>query len=251
MKNLLREFKHLLEESTELPMDELRNYYLVPAKNLLTANPEIGQMITDDQTALIMVIKKILRSNHPLRTTHLNILAWDVIDLCSKETLNYQDKDGNTAAHYTCSMECFSVGVLDLMKQSGVNFNLQNKKGETPLMLLADSDSLDDLKFIHAYTNEKMINANDFLTGATALHKAVKHKKINNVLFLLENGASVYVPDSTGHTVLDYIENKELYKKGNPVFYAEISKILKVFAEKENVEKIIESFNTQKPYESN
>lgn len=249
MKNLLREFKHLLEESTELPMDELRNYYLVPAKNLLNSNPEIAQMITDDQTALMMVIKKILKSNHPLRTTHLNILAWDVIDLCSKETLNYQDKDGNTAAHYTCAMECFSVGVLDLMKQSGVNFNLQNKKGETPLMLLANSDSLDDLKFIHAYTSTNMINANDFITGATALHKAVKHKKINNVLFLLENGASVYVPDNKGCTVLDYIEKKEDHKKEATGSYGEICKILKVFAEKENVEKIIESFNTKIPQE--
>lgn len=242
MKNLLKEFKNLLEESDELPLDELRNYYLAPAKEFLLSHPEITSLVIEDQTALIMTIKKIIKSTYPLRTTHLNLLLWEIVDLTPKEILNYQDKEGNSAAHYTCHIEGFSVGLLDLMKQAGVNFNLQNKKGETPLILISDSDSLDDLKFIHAYTSDKMINAKEFTTGGTALHKAVKSKKLNNVLFLLESGASVFEKDNNNNTVIDYLDKKELFKRSTPHYFIELKKILKAFSEKEKAEKVIETF---------
>ena len=35
MKQLLKDFKKLIEESNEFPKDELRDYYLVPAKEIL------------------------------------------------------------------------------------------------------------------------------------------------------------------------------------------------------------------------
>lgn len=249
MKNLLKEFKWLLEESDEFPTDELRDYYLVPAKALLASNPIITSLTYDDQTALMMIIKKIVKNNHHIRTIHLNSLAWDIIDQTSKDILNFQDREGNTAAHFTCQMECFSVGLLDLMKQSGVNFSMSNKKGETPLMLVADSDSLDDLKFIHAYTSPKMINAKDNITGGTALHRAVRSKKLNNIFFLLENGASVFEKDSSGLTVMDYIVHKDFIKRGNPNFANELKKMIKVFAEKETAEKTIEGFIKKWPKE--
>jgi ankyrin repeat protein len=247
MKNLLKEFKGLLEESDDFPTDELRDYYLVPAKALLASNPTITNYTYDDQTALMMIIKRIIKNNHHIRTIHLNILAWELIAQTPKEMLNYQDREGNSAAHLTCQMECFSVGLLDLMRQTGVNFSLQNKKGETPLMLVADSDSLDDLKFIHAYTSQPAINFKDSLTGATALHRAVKSKKMNNIFFLLENGASVFEKDNMGMTVLDYISNKDFIKRGNPHFVIELKKMMKVFAEKEVAEKTIEGFIKKKP----
>ena len=47
-------------------------------------------------------------------------------------------------------------------------------------MLVAASDSLDDLKFIHNYTKKDLFNHRD-INGYTALHKAVKARKINNI----------------------------------------------------------------------
>ena len=45
--------------------------------------------------------------------------------------------------------------LLDFMKEKGADFSMINKKGETPLILIANSDSLDDLKFIHNYTKKE------------------------------------------------------------------------------------------------
>lgn len=246
MKNLLKEFKDLVEENADFPLDELRDYYLVPAKQLLVNNSQITEQIVEEQTALMIVIKQILKTNEHIRLIHLNALAWDIILSMPKLLLNYQDKDGNTAAHLTCYMESFSVGLLDLMKQSGANFSLINKKGETPLMLVSGSDCLDDLKFIYAYTSKVMIDAKDFINGSTALHRAIKSKKINNIFFLLESGASVFVKDNMGYTVIDYINNKNFFKKGSQHFIEELKKMLKVFAEKEIAEKEINMIKTKK-----
>lgn len=235
MKLLLKDFKKLIEETEDFPKDELRDYYLVPAKELIKNSPEIASIVFEEQSALMMVVKQIIKGGHPIRINHLNAIAEDLIEITPKEILNYPDKEKNSVIHITCGMECFSVGLLDFMKEKGANFSMINKKGETPLMLISTTDSLDDLKFIHNYTKKDLYNYKD-INGLTALHKAVKSKKINNVYYLLEHGSSVLIKDNNGYLPIDFVnkENNKDNKKNHML--EEIQKILLAFKEKENAD---------------
>jgi len=237
MKQLLRDFKKLIEESNEFPKDELRDYYLVPAKEILKKSPEIVNYTIDENSALMMVVKQIIKGGHPIRINHLNGLAEDLIEITPKEIINYQDKEKNSIIHITCEIESFSVGLLDFMKEKGADFSMINKKGETPLILIANSDSLDDLKFIHNYTKKELINHKD-INGNTALHKAVKAKNINNVFYLLEHGSSSLIRDNNNNLPIDLLTSKD-GKKSH--LNEEIKSILKAFTEKENAENRIKS----------
>lgn len=229
MKQLLRDFKKLIEETEDFPKDELRDYYLVPAKDLLKKSPEIANIVVEEQSALMMVIKQIIKGGHLIRINHLNALAEDLIEMTSKEIINYPDREKNSIIHITCEIESFSVGLLDFMKEKGADFSMINKKGETPLMLVSVSDSLDDLKFIHNYTKKELFNHKD-INGCTALHKAVKARKINNVYYLLEHGASVLIKDNNDNLPIDLLINKD-GKKNH--LSEEIKKLLLAFTEKE------------------
>lgn len=94
------------------------------------------------------------------------------------------------------------------MKEKGADFSMINKKGETPLILIANSDSLDDLKFIHNYTKKELINHKD-INGNTALHKAVKAKKINNIFYLLEHGSNTLIKDNNNNLPIDLLMSKD------------------------------------------
>lgn len=240
MNKLLEEFKFLLQEGDSFPKDELKDYYLSPAKALLEANPDICKEVFEDETALMMVVKEIVKpGNHSIREVHLNMLALDIIEYSPKLVLNYQDQEGSSVIHLTCQMECFSVGLLDYMKDRGANFSLINQRGETPLLLIADSESLDDVKFIHAYTSPALLDHRDLITGSTALMKATRARKINNVYFLLENGASVFVEDNLGMTALDLARAKSFQRKGKKDFSEELEELLQLFTEKQRAEQTI------------
>lgn len=247
VKLLLKEFKQLLEENNSFPKDELRDYYLINAKNLLKKHPELATQVIEEQTALQVVIKKIIKGgNHHIRLTHLNLLAWDLIEKSSKELLNFQDRDGNSVIHLASLEENFSVGILDLIKEHGGDFNLLNKKNELPLHMVAGSDSLDDVKFIHAYTDSKNINIQD-INGNTPLIIAVKEKKINNVYFLLNNGADVFVKNNKNQTALQFLlsEQTEKIERKSPAFTInqELITMLSLFEEKQKAELQIKNLN--------
>lgn len=240
MKQLLKEFKKLIEETEDFPKDELRDYYLVPAKNLLTKSPEIANIVHEKQSALMMVIKQIVKGGHSIRINHLYSLAELLIELTPKSIINYQDKYKNSVIHICCAMEGFSVGLLDFMREQGAEFSIINKKGETPLMLVANSDSLDDLKIIHNYTKKELYNYQD-IYGCTALHRAVKAKKINNIYYLLEHGSSVLIKNKDNQLPIDIVD----YKNGKKNHINEdIKKLLLAFTDKEiaenNIKMILE-----------
>ena len=246
MKRRLEEFKNLLEESNAFPKDELRDYYLSHANAIFKENPKIANEVLDNQTPLMWVVQQITeKGNHPIRAIYLNKLAWDLIENSHKETLNQQDNHGNTVIHYTCDMESFSVGLLDLMKEMGANFSLPNHEGITPLMKVAQQDSLDDLKFIHAYTTEKMIDSVDKLFHETALFKAVKTQKANNVFFLLQAGANVFQKNKQLQSAREWavLENTQCPSE----VLEEIISLLNVFEEKQNAENRIKKLSQVKP----
>lgn len=243
--NLLEEFQLLLKESNQFPKDELRDYYLMPAKTLLQSNEDIANLVWNDKTALWMVVEQLIKpNNHSIREIHLNNLAMDIIEKTNKNLLNFQNKDGDSIIHLTTKRECFSVGVLDFMKDCGANFSLINKNGETPLINVASSDSLDDLKFIHAYTQPRLLNHRDFISGSTALMKAVLDRKINNIFFLLETGASIFIKNNDGDNVLDVVKQQKYKSHSDKKFYSELREILDLFSVKQKTEETLKKLSS-------
>lgn len=228
MKQLLKDFKKLIEDNNDFPKDELRDYYLLPANNLLNKSPEIATITIDEHSALMLVVKQIIKGGHKIRVNHLYSLAEKLVEITPKHIINHQDKNKNSVIHICCLLEGFSVGLLDFMKEQGADFSLINKKGETPLILVSDSESLDDLKFIHNYTKKELYNYKD-INGCTALHRAVKSKKINNVYYLLEHGSSVLIRNNERQLPIDML-NKE--NKKNHII-EDIKKLLLAFHDKE------------------
>lgn len=243
--NLLEDFQSLLKESNQFPKDELRDYYLMPAKALLQSNESVANLIWNDKTALWMVVEQLIRpNNHSIREIHLNNIAMDIIEKTNKNLLNFQNKNGDSVIHLTTKRECFSVGVLDFMKDCGANFSLINKNGETPLINVAISESLDDLKFIHAYTQPRLLNHRDFITGSTALIKAVLERKINNIFFLLETGANIFVKNNVGMNVLDLVKSAKFKNNSDKKFYSELREILDLFSVKQKTEETLKKLSS-------
>lgn len=215
---MLKEFKYSLDELNIFPKDELRDYYLFEAHNLLKSNSLLFNIIDKDNTALTLVLKYILKKGlNSIRLTHLNLLALEIIEKSNTDILNYQDKEGNSAVHLACKAENFSVGLLDSLYDFGASFNLINKKGETPLILVAGNESLDDLKFIHSYSDIDKIDYHENVYGNTPLIKAVLNKKINNIYYLLESGANVFEVNNMGKTAKDIIKEYIFHEKSKSI----------------------------------
>lgn len=237
MSNLLRDFKHSLLETNKYPKDELTEYYLVSATTMLSSNPEFCKDIYEDKTALMMVFEQLVKSNvHAIRYIHLNMLAMDIIAATPKEILNYQDSHGNSAIHISTQQECFSVGLWDFMKDSGANFSLVNKNGETPLILVSKTESLDDVKCMHAYSTARTLDHRDLISGSTALMHAVYNRRISNIFYLLECGASLFIRNDAGKSVLDIIEEPKYKAESERQYYNELMHIVKLFKQKQTAE---------------
>ncbi len=193
-ENALKEFHFLLQPKNQLPRDEMRDNYLANARHYFNHHQkEILDGIYQDKTCLFMVFEQIVKNTHPIRLIHLNLLAMQIIEKSSKEMLNYQNINGDSTIHLSTNMSSFSVGILDLMQERGADFGLINNLGETPLLKLATTDNLDDLKFIQQYTPKKLMDHQEKKYHDTALIKAVKGKKLNNIIFLIKAGASILI----------------------------------------------------------
>ena len=134
----------------------------------------------------------------------------DIVEKCPKEVLNYQDVDGNSVIHLSTRRECFS---------------LVNKKGETPLIQIATNNSLDDVKFIHAYTLPEMLDWQDN-KGNTALMHAIKQYKLNNIFFFLSVGSNLHKVNKNGFTPLEFIMNPAYVESCEPQVYRELLKVI-------------------------
>lgn len=237
MSELLKEFQEVLLETNKYPKDELTEYYLVSAMAMLSSNPMFCKDVFEDKTALMMIYEQIVKPNvHSIRNIHLNVLAMDVIMNTSPEMLNYQNKNGDSAVHISTQQECFSVGLWDCMKESGASFSLVNKNGETPLILVSKRESLDDVKCIHAYSTPRTLDHRDLITGSTALMHAVYNRRISNIFYLLDCGASLFVRNDAGKTVLDIMEDDKYKETSERQYYNELMHIVKLFKQKQIAE---------------
>lgn len=245
MSNILKEFQDSLRETNQFPKDELTEYYLVSSKAMIESNPAICKEIYNDSTALMMVFAELVKPNsHHIRHIHLNLLAMDILDNTSKEILNYQDKDGNSAIHISTKLECFSVGLWDCMKDSGANFSLINKNGETPLIKVSTGNSLDDVKCIHAYSTARTLDHRDLLTGSTALMHAIYNERINNIFYLLESGSSLFTRNDDGKNTIEIISSQNYIQKVDNMYYKELLSIIDLFRKKQEAELSIKSLSS-------
>lgn len=241
--NHLKEFIEAVSEHDTFPKDELRDYYLNQAKEILKAHPHIVEEVVNDRSAIMAIVEQqVKRNNHSIRQIHLDTLAMEIAMVTPQDVLNYQNANGDSIIHMTTEMYCYSVSILDVMKESGANFSLINKKGETPLIKVSSTDSLDDLKFIHGYTKQRLINHRDLVSGSTALMTAIKNRKIANIFFLLDAGSSLFVKDNAGLSAVDFIQTTKYKEESNKIFYKELLKFVDLFGQKqlaeENIKKI-------------
>ncbi len=236
----LKKFQSFIKEENTFPKNELRDYYLKSSREVLGESPEIACEIFDDKSAIMAVVEQqIKRNNHSIRQIHLDMLAMELSMITTRDVLNYQNVDGDSVVHWTTKMMCYSVSILDMFKENGANFSLINKNGETPLIKVSNTNSLDDLKFIHGYTSPRLLDHRDLISGSTALMHAVRTRKIANIFFLLEQGASLYVRDNMGQTILEFINNEEYKMKSERGYYKELEKFVNFFSQKQMAEKNI------------
>ena len=97
--------------------------------------------------------------------------------------------------------------------------------GETPLIQIATNNSLDDVKFIHAYTLPEMLDWQDN-KGNTALMHAIKQYKLNNIFFFLSVGANLHKVNKNGFTPLEFIMNPAYIESCEPQVYRELLKVI-------------------------
>jgi len=241
----LKDFQNYIKEANTFPKDELRDYYLSPARKTLESSPNIVAEIFDDKSAIMAIVEQQIKiHNHSIRQVHLDKMAMEVAMLTPKEVINHQNVDGDSVVHWTTQMMCYSVSILDVLMENGANFSLINKNGETPLIKVADTNSLDDIKFIHGYTSPRLLDHRDLISGSTALMHAVKKRRIANIFFLLDMGASLYVRDNNGQTILDLIQNQEYKIKSERVYYKELERFVSFFSQKQLEEKNIKELSS-------
>lgn len=241
----LKIFLAYLKEENTFPKDEFRDLYLKPAIEIFNEHPEISTEVFDDKTAIMGVIEQQIDPyNHSVRQNYLDILAMELSMITHANILNYQNIEGDSVIHITTQKMCYPVSNLDMLKENGANFGLINKKGETPLINIANTHSLDDLKFIHGYTHKRLLDHRDLTNGDTALLRAVKSRKISNIFFLLEQGASLFVRNNEGITILEYIQSEDYKIKSERKFYKELEKFVLYFKEKQLAENNIKELNS-------
>ncbi len=232
MINNLKKFQSFIKEQNSILLNEQRDYYLEPARQLLQEYPEISAEIFDDKSAIMAVVEQQIKStNHSIRQIYLDLLAMELAMITPKEVINYQNVNGDCVIHITTQMMCYPSSNLDMFRENGANFSLINKFGETPLIKIAEGFSLDDLKFIHGYTSPKVLNHRDLINGDSALMKAVKARKLLNINFLLEQGASLNIRNNNGLTIEEYIYSEDYKIKSERAFYKELINIIKKYKE--------------------
>jgi len=119
-------------------------------------------------------------------------------------------KEGKNLLHFLSSRNK-DVHVFTYMLGKGLDVDLQDADGHTPLMLAARNNTLKVVKLLAEHT--KAINAVDE-KGRSALAVAVERNDIKTVSYLLNHGADVYVTDNKGNTLAYYLIQS--YRAENP-----------------------------------
>jgi ankyrin repeat protein len=124
----------------------------------------------------------------------------DILDLLlanDKVDINDGGKSGYTLLHL--AMATSDVTTVRFLLSKGANPNVADQNGATPLHVAAYCADTTDVLGLILEKKEVVINRLDN-DGQTALHYAVRGKRVNNVGYLLENGADRTICDKKGNT---------------------------------------------------
>ena len=113
---------------------------------------------------------------------------------------NIQNKDGDTPLH-SAALNGKSE-VVKLLLEHGADPNIQNKDGMTPLHFATERGSPEVVKLLLEHGADPNIQENKF--GWTPLHYAVSRCHVDVVRVLLDHGADLTIRDNKGMTPLDY-----------------------------------------------
>jgi ankyrin repeat protein len=126
-----------------------------------------------------------------------NVEILDLLLANDKVDINDGGKSGYTLLHLT--MATSDVTTVRFLLSKGANPNVADQNGATPLHVAAYcADTTEVIKLI-LEKKEVVINRLDN-DGQTALHYAVRGKRVDNVRYLLENGADRTIRDQNGLT---------------------------------------------------
>lgn len=112
----------------------------------------------------------------------------------SATTINEQDCCGRTGLFHICLNG--SLGLLRLVAQlPGIDINLADNEGSTPLMIAAQAGHADVLEFLIDSFRDSLIIDQRNMSGMTALMKAALQGRIQCVKLLLDSGANPHLRD--------------------------------------------------------
>ncbi|XP_041355391.1 ankyrin-1-like [Gigantopelta aegis] len=113
--------------------------------------------------------------------------------------INLQNEDGNTPLHF--AVQGLSFNIVNHLVEHGGEINQQNENGNTPLHYAAQHGSVDIVSCL--VENQAELDAED-KSGNTPLHLAARNCKMENISCLVDKGAQVDCENIEGCTPLIY-----------------------------------------------
>lgn len=127
------------------------------------------------------------------------------------DNFNIKDKDGRSLLHLAVQEK--KGDLLHLLLQKGMDVNIQDNYGYTPLAFVATSSveyssKTPNKELIEILLNNKAdVNIKD-KNGNTILHLVAQHRFLDDVKFFISKGANVYAQNNQGETCFHILAKK-------------------------------------------
>lgn len=122
-----------------------------------------------------------------------------------KANPHFKDNAGNTALHWALVKN--NERLMDILLFFGADPNAVNKKGVSPFSLSSIKNELRFLKRLYEYGGD--LDSRD-IEGNSVLHKAVLAKNKEIVMFIINSGGSVNLPNKHQQTPEFLAQNSDL-----------------------------------------
>jgi len=147
-----------------------------------------------------------LRTESGLNALHLaesnvEIIKWVIANVENPEDLLLERTKWGASVLHIASAGC-DTSVINLYINLGIDINVRDIKGKTPLMYASASGCADVVEYLISEGADVYIKDND---GNSVLLLAARRGKIENLEVLLKTGIYVNAIDSSGKTVLMHV----------------------------------------------